>query len=92
MDQFSSIVLNQVDPCSPPPEGTVLLPRGSGFVTGVEKKGASTPNTWHGWKFLVTAKHVLAGQNEIVIRVNTEGESKFACKKIKLEVQARRRT
>src|SRR5580658_2300021 len=65
----------QVDPCAPLPEGRTLLPLGSGFVTGVEKRGASTPNSWSGWKFLVTAKHVLARQDEIIIRVNAAGES-----------------
>jgi hypothetical protein len=77
----------QVDPCAPLPEGRTLLPLGSGFVTGVEKRGASTPNSWSGWKFLVTAKHVLARQDEIIIRVNAAGESRFVCKKIKLETQ-----
>jgi hypothetical protein len=78
------IYSTQVDPCGPVPDGRMLLPLGSGFVTGIEKTGASTPSSWVGWKFLVTAKHVLAAQGEITIRVNADHESKFVCKKITL--------
>jgi hypothetical protein len=75
------------DPCVPLPAGQTLLPLGSGFLTGVEKAGASTPQLWSGWKFLVTAKHVLVNQNEIIIRVNAQSASKFVCKTIQLETQ-----
>jgi hypothetical protein len=53
-------------------------------VGGVEKKGASTPDTWNGWKFLVTAKHVVANQAAIIVRVNANDQSKFICKTIQL--------
>jgi hypothetical protein len=77
----------QLDPCAPLPKDKILLPLGSGFVTGIEKKGASTPQLWNGWKFLVTAKHVLANQNKIIIRVNASSSSKFVCKTIELQTQ-----
>jgi hypothetical protein len=80
---------NQHDPCAPLPPNLTLFPLGSGFVTGVEKRGASTPPVWNGWKFLITAKHVIANQNEIVIRVNAEKESKLVCKPLKLETQGK---
>jgi hypothetical protein len=75
------------DPCAPLPAGEILLPLGSGFLTGVEKAGVSTPQLWNGWKFLVTAKHVVAEQKEIVVRVNAQSESKFICKTIELATQ-----
>jgi hypothetical protein len=69
-----------LDPCAPITPGTiVLLPLGTGFVTGVEST-SSTPNEWKGWKFLVTAKHVLFGQNQIIVRVNSIDGSKLICK------------
>ena len=80
---------NQHDPCAALPSNLTLLPLGSGFVTGVEKKGASTPQSWNGWKFLITAKHVVANQTEIVIRVNAENESKLVCKTVKLQTQGK---
>jgi len=80
----------QHDPCAPLPPDQTMLPLGSGFVTGVEKKGASTPQMWNGWKFLVTAKHVVANQSEIIVRVNAEHESKFVCKTLELQMQGQR--
>src|SRR5271169_6335737 len=80
---------NQHDPCAALPPNLTLLPLGSGFVTGVEKKGVSTPQSWNGWKFLITAKHVVANQNEIVIRVNAQHESKLVCKTVKLTTQGK---
>jgi hypothetical protein len=77
------------DPCATLPPNLTLLPLGSGFVTGVEKKGAFTPQSWTGWKFLITAKHVVANQNEIIIRVNAEKDSKLVCKTVKLEKQGK---
>ena len=75
-----------VDPCAAPPPGTTLLPLGSGFVAGVEKSGLSAPGAWNGWKFLVTAKHVLANRADVTIRVNSKDGSKFVCQTITLEV------
>jgi hypothetical protein len=77
----------ETDPCGPVPEGLVLLPAGSGFIGGVEKKGASTPQLWNGWKFVVTAKHVVRNRNEIIIRVNADNSSQFLCKRIELHTQ-----
>ncbi len=74
----------ELDPCGPVPEGMTLLPRGSGFVVGIEQKSTSTPTAWRGWKFLMTAKHVLAKETEIYIRVNAAHESKVVCKKLDL--------
>jgi hypothetical protein len=76
----------EVDPCATLPLGTTLLPRGSGFVSGIEKKGASTPQMWNGWKFVVTAKHVVANQGEVILRVNADDKSKFICKRVKLHI------
>jgi hypothetical protein len=59
---------------------------GSGFVAGIEKSGASKPGAWNGWKFLVTAKYVLANRADVTIRVNSEDGSKFVCKTITLEL------
>jgi hypothetical protein len=75
---------SQHDPCAPLPPNLTLFPLGSGFVTGVEKKGVSTPNKWVGWKLLITAKHVVTHQNSIVIRVNAERESKLVCQTLNL--------
>jgi hypothetical protein len=80
---------DQHDPCAALPPNLTLLPLGSGFVAGIEKKGVSTPQLWNGWKFLITAKHVVANHNEIVIRVNAENESKLVCKTVKLETQGK---
>ncbi len=77
----------EIDPCTPLPPGVNLLPAGSGFVSGVGKKGASTPQSWNGWRFLVTAKHVIANRNEIIIRVNAANASNFICKKLTLHTQ-----
>jgi hypothetical protein len=55
------------DPCGA--LSSELLPLGSAFVLGIEKNG-SHQAPWNGWKFLVTAKHVLAGQSAIRIRLN----------------------
>ncbi len=75
-----------IDPCGT--FSSELLPLGSAFVLGIEKKGTSQ-SLWNGWKFLVTAKHVLAGQSSIQIRLNSTHELKFVCKKIELQLQGR---
>jgi len=41
--------------------------------------GAST-----GWNFLITAKHVLANQRAVIVRVNAKDNSQFICKTIEL--------
>jgi hypothetical protein len=79
------------DPCTPLSPDKILLPLGSGFVIGIDKKSTSTTEQWNGWKFLVTAKHVIANQNNIRIRVNAAHESKFICKTIALVTQGQGR-
>jgi hypothetical protein len=71
------------DPCAPMPPPTVLLPLGSGFVVGIASTDA-TPQQWNGWKFLVTAKHVLANQNSVIVRVNAVKGPMFICKTLDL--------
>lgn len=93
--EFSRLAVNgaifiyrtPVDPCAPiSPGPTALLPLGSGFVVGVESTD-STPQHWHGWKFLVTAKHILANQSEVIVRVNAANGSKFICKTLAIHPQ-----
>jgi hypothetical protein len=79
----------QHDACTPPPPNLTLAPMGSGFVTGIEKKGGLTPQGYSGWRFLITAKHVVKNRTEIQIRVNSENESKLVCKMLKLEMQGK---
>ncbi len=93
-DFFSKVGGNSIfiygtnfDPCGALPPGISLVPRGSGFVGGVEKRGASTSQSWTGWKFLITAKHVVADQAGIIIRVNSDDQSKFICRKVELRMQ-----
>src|SRR5579862_1546145 len=77
------------DPCATLPPNLTLLPFGSGFVAGLENRSASTPQSWNGWKFLVTAKHVVTNHDEIVVRVNAVDQSKLVCKTLKLEKQGK---
>ena len=77
----------EVDPCTALPPEKTLVPRGSGFVTGLVRPHPSTPHPWAGWKLLVSAKHVVEGQAEIVVRVNADNQSKFVCKTLKLQTQ-----
>ena len=74
-----------VDPCAPSSPGTSLLPLGSAFVVGITDKSSSKPDSWHGWKFLVTAKHVVSNQSRVVIRLNLAREMKFKCQTLALE-------
>jgi hypothetical protein len=77
------------EPCGPlPPIGTILLPLGSGFVLQIPKKGSppigTTAAPMQGWSFVFTAKHVIANQTAIIVRVNAQDHSKFICQKIEL--------
>lgn len=65
-------------PCEPPRPNTVLAPIGSGFVVGLSKKG-STPANWVGWKFLITAKHVIGSRTQVILRLNLSKGSGFTC-------------
>ena len=70
-------------PCGPPSLNQVLLPLGSGFVAGIPKKG--TPEgRWTGWKFLVTARHVVGNRNSVNLRLNKVTESGFKCHELEL--------
>ena len=70
-------------PCSPPSLNQNLLPLGSGFVAGIPKKG--TPEgRWTGWKFLVTARHVVGNRNSVILRINKVTESGFKCHELEL--------
>lgn len=65
-------------PCAPPAEGKTLLPLGSGFVVGIAQKGAP-PTTWRGWKFLVTAQHVIGDRTSVILRLNRRDKPEFVC-------------
>jgi hypothetical protein len=68
----------EVDPCAPLPPDKILVPLGSAFVVGIKDKSA-TSEEWKGYKFMITAKHVLANQANVVIRLNLAHEVKFKC-------------
>ena len=77
-----------VDPCGPPPPlPRVIAPSGSGFVVGITNKKLSTATLWNGWRFLITAKHVLANQSQIIIRLNMQHALKSACFPLTLQTQ-----
>jgi len=78
------IYRTDVDPCGPVPDGLTLLPLGSGFVVQILKKGSPTVGKTTGWSFLITAKHVLANQAAVIVRVNADNQTKFICKKIEM--------
>jgi hypothetical protein len=66
-------------PCSDPPSGHVLLPLGTGFVSGIAAKGVTLDApTWTGVKFVITAKHVVANRQRVIFRLNTSDGEKFA--------------
>jgi hypothetical protein len=73
-------------PCADTPPGTTLLPMGTGFVSGIPKRGTA-PNspTWTGVKFLVTAKHVVYGKSKIIVRLNRKDNSEFTCFPLELK-------
>ena len=73
------------DPCAPSPAGQILIPYGSAFVVGLRDKKTATPELWSGWKFLITAKHVIASHSDVIIRLNTANVSSFVCHSLTLE-------
>ena len=80
------IYRSNIDPCAPPPSDTLVnLPLGSGFVVGIRDNKSSTADMWRGWKFLITAKHVVANESEVVIRLNLAHEEKFICHSMSLQ-------
>jgi hypothetical protein len=74
------------EPCADPPPGLTLLPAGTGFVSGIPKKGVgSDSQTWTGVKFLITAKHVVSGRSKIIIRLNRKDNTEFTCFPLELK-------
>lgn len=68
------------EPCTDSPPGTTLLPLGTGFVSGIPKKGLAPDSpTWTGVKFLITAKHVVRGRSKVIIRLNRNDNAGFTC-------------
>ena len=57
-------------PCGPPPPGPVLRPSGGGFVVGISKKRSASEAEWLGWKFIITAKHVVVRRSGLILRLN----------------------
>src|SRR6266446_4470447 len=73
-------------PCDPPPPDTTLLPLGSGFIVGLAIKGAKppVPGRTQMYKFLITAQHVIATQDSILVRLNKTDKPEFACFRVNL--------
>jgi hypothetical protein len=69
----------ETEPCMTQPGGQKPVPLGSGFVVGMEA-GVGAQR-----KFLVTSKHVLANEREVVIRLNSNMASKFLCQRLSLQ-------
>jgi hypothetical protein len=69
-------------PCATQATAEQLSPLGSGFVVQLESKTASSAQQRNGWNFLVTAKHVIANQPEVIIRMNSGMASKFLCQSV----------
>jgi hypothetical protein len=68
------------EPCTDSPPATILLPLGTGFVSGIPKKGLAPDSpTWTGVKFLITAKHVVRGRSKVIIRLNRDDNAGFTC-------------
>lgn len=68
------------EPCIDSPPGTTLLPLGTGFVSGIPKRGLAPDSpTWTGVKFLITAEHVVHGKSKVVIRLNRDDNVGFTC-------------
>jgi hypothetical protein len=69
-----------VDACAAPiSSDQILLPLGTAFVVGIKDKSATNSALWTGFKFLVTAKHVLDKRTDIVIRLNMTNGRGFKC-------------
>lgn len=72
-------------PCATQPAAQKLIPLGSGFVVHLESKTAASAQLRNGWNFLVTAKHVIASQPEVIIRMSSRPASEFVCHRVKLQ-------
>ena len=69
----------ETEPCTTQPGGQKPVPLGSGFVVEMEA-GVATQG-----RFLVTAKHVVANEHGVVIRINSNTASKFVCQELNLQ-------
>lgn len=79
-------------PCEAPPPGLTLLPLGSGFVIGIPLKSQpATPEVWRGWKFLITAKHVIGNRQSIILRLNLKDKPEFTCYPLSLTADEKAR-
>ena len=67
-----------VKPCSPLQPGQRVEPTGSGFVVGIADTTATT-NRFHGWKFLITAEHVVHDKSDLVLRLNRTDKQGKVC-------------
>jgi hypothetical protein len=72
-------------PCATQSAAQKLIPLGSGFVVQLEGKAAASAQPRNGWNFLVTAKHVIADQPEVIIRMSSRTASEFVCHSVKLK-------
>jgi hypothetical protein len=69
----------QATPCASQRAGRNLAPLGSGFV--VHLKFTKEPN---GWNFLITAKHVITGRSNVIIRIHSN-TTDFVCYRLDLD-------
>lgn len=70
-------------PCDPPKANSQpLFPLGSSFVAGITSKDEA--GIWTGWKFLITAKHVLNGRTSVIVRLNSSKGNEFRCFALKV--------
>jgi hypothetical protein len=55
-----------------------LVPLGTAFVVGLTSKEAK-PEAWKGWKFLITAHHVIGNRPAVILRLNRADIAEFTC-------------
>lgn len=72
-------------PCATQPTAEKLSPLGSGFVVQLERTTTASAQQRNGRNFLVTAKHVIANQPEVIIRMNSGTAAEFVCQSVKLQ-------
>jgi hypothetical protein len=65
---------SNTQPCATANPEQPLTPAGSGFVVGLARKGGAL-----GWKFLVTADHVIGNQSSVILRMNQKDTQAFIC-------------
>src|ERR1700680_3841515 len=72
-------------PCESAPPNMTIAPLGSAFVVGITNKKTTTPQLWSGWKFLITAKHVIGDRTQIIARLNLANKAEFTCQSLDLK-------